>query len=266
MEDEAPHHGYTVAADQSQPAVIRHFGLSLLEHAIRHGWNEYTLEQNTALREWELSLARNLTDQDPLYIRNKIASIWVEIAKRSWALDWMDMDECLAHLWNGSLVSKELVLAILEMLSEDVFGHEDAIAGLRSTELNRACVDIFTPMAVLLDRFPSRGTSINVRYGNEGWLSRMSDLLEWSVAQEGDGEARRACALKVMMTLRSVISWAIPQSLSTAKMTARLCQALRSSHLPIQLVSILYPSNYFDPGISRSLEYPVGELIRCYLW
>ncbi|KAL8779897.1 MAG: hypothetical protein Q9213_006719 [Squamulea squamosa] len=238
LEDEAPHHGYTIAADPSQPAVIRHFGLSLLDHAIRHRWNEYTVEQGTALREWELTLARNLTDKDPLYIRNKIALIWVEIAKRSWALDWMDMDECLAHLWNGSLVSKELVLAILEMLSEDVFGHEDAIAGLRSTELNRACVDIFTPMAVLLDRFPSRGTSINVRYGDEGWLSRMGDLLEWCVTQKSDDDARRACAVKVMMTLRSVVSWAIPQSLSTAKMTARLCQALQSSHLPIQLGAV----------------------------
>ncbi|KAL8862471.1 MAG: hypothetical protein Q9178_000968 [Gyalolechia marmorata] len=238
LDDEAPHHGYTIAADQSQPAIIRHFGLSLLDHAIRHRWDGYTVQQSAALREWELSLAQNITDQDPFYIRNKIASIWVEIAKRSWALDWMDMDECLMRLWNGPLASKELVLAILETLSDDIFGHEDAIAGLRSTELNRACVDIFTPMAVLLDRFPSRGTSINVRYGEEGWLSRMGELLEWCITQEVDAKAQQACAVKVMITLRSVIGWAIPQSLSTTKMTARLCQALGSSHLPIQLAAV----------------------------
>ncbi|KAL8735588.1 MAG: hypothetical protein Q9166_000757 [cf. Caloplaca sp. 2 TL-2023] len=236
-DDKVPVLGYSLAADHSQPAIVRHFGLSLLEHAIRHRWNEYTVEQSTALRDWELSLAQDLADQEPFYIRNKVALIWVEIAKRSWALDWMDMDECLARLWNGSLASKELVLAILEMLSEDVFGHEDAIAGLRSTELNRACVDIFTPMDVLVDQFPSRGTSINVRYGDEGWMSRMGNLLEWCITQEGNDEARQACAVKIVITLRSVISWVIPKSLSTARMITRLCQCLESFHLPLQLVS-----------------------------
>ncbi|KAL8851064.1 MAG: hypothetical protein Q9221_003960 [Calogaya cf. arnoldii] len=198
LDDEAPQHGYTMAADQSEPAIVRHFGLSLLDHAIRYRWNEYTVEQSTVLREWELDLARNLTDRDPSYIRNKIASIWVDIAKRSWALDWMDMDECLTGLWNGPLASKELVLAILETLSEDVFGHEDPIAGLRSTELNRACIGIFTPMSVFLEYYASREIDVNVRYGDEGWLSRMGDLLEWCISQEGDDKARQACAVKVM--------------------------------------------------------------------
>lgn len=237
LDDEAPHHGYTIAADQSQPAVIRHFGLSLLDYAVRHRWNQYTVEQNTLLQDWELDLARNLTEQDPSYIRNKIASIWVDIAKRSWALDWMNMDECLVGLWKGPLASKELVLAILETLSEDVWGHEDPIAGLRSTELSKACLDIFTPMTVLLSLYPSREKNINVRYGEEGWLSRMGDLLEWCISQEGDDEARQACAVKIMITLRSAIGWAIPQSLSTTRITSRLCQALQSSSLPIQLVS-----------------------------
>ncbi|KAL8893153.1 MAG: hypothetical protein Q9215_000159 [Flavoplaca cf. flavocitrina] len=238
LDDEAPHHGYTIAADQSQPPVVRHFGLSLLEHAIRHRWNEYTLEQSTTLREWELRLAQNLTDQDPSYLRNKIASIWVDVAKRSWALDWMDMDECLTRLWDGPLASKELVLAVLETLSEDVFGHEDLIAGLRSSDLSRACFEIFTPMTVLQDHYSSRGTNINVRYGDEGWLSRMGDLLEWCISQEGTHATGQACAVKILVTLRSVIGWAAPQSLSATRMTLRSCQALRSSHLPIQLAAV----------------------------
>ena len=254
LDDEAPHHGYSIAADQSQPSVIRHFGLSLLEHAIRHRWNEYTLEQSTILREWELGLARNITDQDPSYLRNKIASIWVDVAKRSWALDWMDMDECLTRLWDGPLASKELVLAVLETLSEDVFGHEDLIAGLRSSDLSRACFEIFTPISVLQDHYSSRGTNINVRYGDEGWLSRMGDLLEWCIGQEGTHATGQACAVKILVTLRSVIGWAAPQSLSATRMTLRLCQALRSSHLPIQLVSTRSPGRLFD-SVNRAAEW-----------
>ncbi|KAL8706211.1 MAG: hypothetical protein Q9201_000717 [Fulgogasparrea decipioides] len=223
-DEEAPYHGYSLAADKSQSPIVRHYGLSLLENAIRHRWTDYTVEQSTALREWELSLAQNVTDQDPFFIRTKIALLWVELAKRSWALYWMDMDERLVQMWEGSLASKELVLAILEMLSEDIFGHEDATAGLRGTDLNRACVDIFTPMAVLLEHFPSRETSINVRYGDEGWLSRIADLLEYCITTEGNDEARQSCAVKVLLTLRSVVSWVIPKSISASRLVTRLCQ------------------------------------------
>lgn len=239
-DEEAPYHGYRLAADKSQAAIVRHYGLSLLENAVRHRWPDYSAEQSTVVRDWELSLAQNITDQDPFYIRTKIASIWVEIAKRSWALDWMDMDERLVRLWGGSLASKELVLIILETLSDDVFGHEDTTAGLRGTDLNRACVDIFTPMAVLLEHFPSRETSINVRYGDEGWLSRLADLLEPCVTTEGNNESEKACAVKILVALRSVINWVIPKSLSTSNLVTQLCHCLASSHLPIQLVSIHY--------------------------
>ncbi|KAL9005035.1 MAG: hypothetical protein Q9188_002184 [Gyalolechia gomerana] len=203
-DEEAPYYGFKLGADKSQAAIVRHYGLSLLEHAVRHRWADYSAEQSTLVRGWELDLAQNATDSDPFFLRTKIATIWVEIAKRSWALDWMDMDECLVRLWEGSLASKELVLTILETLSEDVFGHEDATAGLRGTDLNRACVDIFTPMSVLLEHFPSRETSVNVRYGEEGWLFRMAELLNWC---NTGGQAEKACAAKLLVTLRSVISW-----------------------------------------------------------
>ena len=236
--DEAPYHGFTLASAKSQPAIVRHYGLSLLEHAIRHRWTDYTSEQSTALRNWVLSLAQGVNDDDLIYIRNKIAAIWVDIAKRSWVLDWMDMDELLVRLWEGPVAQKLLVLTVLESLSEDIFGHEDLTAGLRGTDLNRACVEIFTPATVLAEYFPTRETSVNVRYGDEGWLSRIGSLIEW-ISKEPSVEAfRQICAVKALSTLKSIMGWVIPRALVTTCCVQHVCGCLAASNLPIQLVSM----------------------------
>lgn len=236
FDKEAPYRGFILASTRSQPAVVRHYGLGLLSYAIRHCWDHYTGDQRTALRDWVLELAQSVTDGDPLYIRNKIAELWVETAKRSWALEWMDMDELLFRLWDGSVTQKLLVLTILETLSEDIFGQEDTTAALRGTELNRACVDIFTPVAVLIEHLPSRETSVNVRYGEDGWLSRVGNLLDWCIGDVKINEMQQACAVKCLSTLRSAVSWVLPKALVATNSLQRICRCLASSDVSLQLV------------------------------
>lgn len=240
---EAPYHGFVLASSRSQPAIARHFGLSLLDYAVRHRWVDYTVDQRSAVQEWILELAQNIANDDPFYIRNKIAELWVEIAKRSWALDWMNMDELLVRLWDSSVAHKLLVLTILENLSEDIFGHEDTTAGLRGTDLSRACVDIFTPAIILVEQFPSRETSVNVRYGKEGWLVRTGTLLDWCVSDGQISETQKACAVKGLSVFKSATGWVIPKALVTTRAVQRVCACLSSSSLPIQLVS-MFSLNY----------------------
>jgi exportin-5 len=233
---EAPYRGFILASTRSQPPAVRHYGLGLLGHAIRHHWADYTPDQRTALRDWVLELAQGVADTDPLYIRNKLAELWVETAKRSWVLEWMDMDEFLVRLWDGSVTQKLLVLSVLETLSEDIFGHEDTAAALRGTELNRACVDIFTPALVLSKQFPSRETSVNVRYGEDGWLSRVGDLLERCTDDGKINEMQQACAVKALATFRSAVGWVIPKALVATNTLERTCRCLAASDLSVQLV------------------------------
>ena len=235
-DNEAPYHGFALASEKSQPAIVRHYGLSLLEHAIRHRWTDYTLEQSSALRGWILKLAQSVADDEPLYLRNKVGQLWVEVAKRSWVLDWVDMDQQLVQLWEGIAAQKELVLVVLETLSEDIFSHEDTAAGLRGTELNKACVEIFTPARVLTEHFPSRETSVNVRYGEEGWLSRIGELLEWYSGKGQDEKKLQVCVVAALSTLRSVMAWAIPRALAATNCVQHICGCLASSNLAVQLV------------------------------
>ena len=239
LDKEAPYHGFTLASSKAQPAVMRHFGLSLLDHAIRDQWVDYSLDQRTALRDWVLRLSEDVSAEDPLFIRNKIVEIWVEVAKRSWVLEWMNMDEHLARLWNCSIVQKLLVLTVLETLSEDIFANEDSTAGLRNTDLSRACVEIFTPATVLIEQFPSRDASINVRYGEEGWLSRIGDLIDSCTDQSPIDDQKQACTISSLSTLKSAISWVIPKALIATRTLQRVCECLAVPNMPIQLVSII---------------------------
>lgn len=236
-DEQAPYHGFGLASAKDQPAIVRHYGLSLIEYGVRHRWSEYTPEQSQALRDWVVTLSHSTADSDPPYITNKVAEIWVEIAKRCWGLDWLDMDELLVHLWDGSMVQKALVLIILETLSEEVFGSDDTTAALRGSDLNRACVEIFTPASVLTENFPARETTVDIKYGVDGWISRMADLLDWCIRDGKIDENRRACGVKTLSTFKSVISWIIPRSLVTTHALHRISACLAASDIPLQLVS-----------------------------
>ena len=234
--DDAPYNGYLLASGRAHPAVVRHFGLSLLESAIRLRWMQYSSEEKGAVRDWVLKLAHSVDKSDAPYIRNKVAQLWVEIAKRSWALDWMDMDERLTELWSGSNVQKMLVLEVLETLSENSFGKEDAITALRGSDLNKACVEIFTPYHVIATHFPERDAAVDTRYGREGWLTRISDLLAWCLLQDQRDQDAQSCAARGLSALRSVASWVIPIALAETRCIERTCQLLMKGNCSTQLV------------------------------
>ena len=235
-QEEAPYKGFLYASNKQNEAPLRYYGLSLLENAIRQRWLDYSGDQSVAVRRWVLDLAQAIDKTDAPFIRNKIAQLWVEVAKRSWALDWMDMDEMLVKLWSGHAVRKVLVLEVLENLSENSFGKEDVTTALRGQDLSKACVEIFTPAQAMLEHFPSRDTNVNVRYGNEGWLTRIADFLIWSTKQGTLDDDITLCAAKALSTLKSVVSWAILPAVGTSNAIAAMCEALSSSSRSVQLV------------------------------
>lgn len=239
-DDEAPYHGFTLASDKSQQPVVRHYALSLLEHAIKHKWGEYSVAQATALREWAIQLSQSLSPEDPLYLRNKTAQLWVEIAKRSWGAEWIDMDELLVRLWElpGSIVHKEFVLFVLETLSDEVFNTEDTAAALREAALSKACVEIFTPAIVLAEAFPNRQIGVNIRYREEGWLVRLGGLLTYCLGSDASQNAQyQACAVKTLAVYKSVMPWAVPKAIASSSCVQHMCTTLAAPSVPMQLVS-----------------------------
>ncbi|ORY67085.1 armadillo-type protein [Pseudomassariella vexata] len=238
--NEAPSHGYTLASDKSQAPVVRHYALSLLEHAIKHKWEQYTKEQAVALRNWVLELSRNVSREDPGYLRNKVAVLWVEVAKRSWVADWMDMDTLLVQLWQvpDSAVHKELVLLILETLSDEIFNGDDAVVAVREGVLSKASVEIFTPAAVLLETFPKRQPGPEVRCGDEGWLRRITDFLGQCLAGDLQNEEIRNCAVRGLTVIHSLMPWVIPNAATATGCVPVVCDALRAPHVAVQKAAL----------------------------
>lgn len=217
-EKEAPYHGFKLAQDTQLEPIVRHFGLLLLENAIRYSWQEYSEAESTAVRTWIVQLGEAVRTDDPPYLRNKIAQLWVEVAKRSWASEWLDMDELLVRLWENSAqqpnpAQRDLVLFILETLVDDVFNREDSVAGVRNTPLSKACFDIFTPVSVFATYYPQRlETPTVTRCGEEGWLQRLVTLLGGALSAGAKDNAEvKACCIKILTVIKACMGWAIPK-------------------------------------------------------
>ncbi|KAF1946379.1 ARM repeat-containing protein [Clathrospora elynae] len=236
---QAPSHGHTLALDRAQPAQLRHYGLTMLEYSIKYSWDDFTEEQGAALRGYVIELAQNISEGDPVYLRNKVAQLWTEIAKRSWGAEWLDMDEQLVSLWTTSLHHQAVVLYILETLSEEVFNREDATAGLRGSELGRACVEIFTPTVVLQEQLPTRDKNLGVRCGDEGWLRRLCDNLDWCLGQDYQNqEAVRTSAVKTMRALRAAMPWIMPKAIAATQVIEAVCKALAVPVVEMQTAAV----------------------------
>jgi len=238
IQPDAPASGHSLASNTTHNAIVRHYGLSLLDFTIRHRWDDYSEQQKETLRGWVCRFAQNISNTDLKFFRNKIGQLWVEIAKRSWPVEWHDMDKSMTALWSMSAVHQELILHILETMSDEVFSKEELSLALRGTEIGKAFTEIFTPAAVLTEVFPNREFGHNLRHGDEGWLQRL--LAALTLRLDSDLETQEACnnAHDILKVLRSVMPWIIPEAVMRTSCIQTLCRCLAQPRKPLQLAAV----------------------------
>ncbi|KPI44323.1 uncharacterized protein AB675_8579 [Cyphellophora attinorum] len=269
--------GLELAAEQSQQPLVRHFGLSLLEYAVKHQSHEFDDARNDQLRACIIDLGRNISNDDPVFIRNKISELWVELAKRSWALDWHDLDFLLCEFWEQTYIYKSFVLAVLENLSEDLFVREDPTAVLRGSDLNTALVEIYTPRSSYDGGIRIGNTVHHMRHGDEGWLVRITKFLESSLGKTTHEAEEKITISKAIMTLRSAFGWIMASAIEEAGCLLVVCNCLVKNDEDIIMAAVdaliaLYNRQSLQDGEIRSLVYPlcqpgsVSILRQVYEW
>lgn len=274
---EALQYGFVLSTNRSQPPVVRHFGLSLLSHVIRHEGYQLSEEQNEQLHNCVLELGRSILPSDLSFVRNKIAELWIELAKRSWALDWFDLDEELVRLWSQELVHKDFVLIVLENLSEDIFVRDDTMAVLRGRDLNSALVEIFTSKTNYAGGIKIGDSIRQVRFGDEGWLTRIKQFLEEYAKSSNLGAALKETALKALATLRSVFIWVMTPSIVHSMSLAVTCNFLTNGDADLVMAAVdallsLYGRTRLEELEVQALVYPliqpdgIATLRQLYTW
>ena len=215
---DAPHYGFVLAEDPNHNEAVRYYGLQLLEHAIRYKWETYGRTQTDQILRWVQCLAGSIRAVDKSFIRNKIAQLWADAAKRSWAGEWMEQDKQLVALWerpkkDKGFSAKMFVLYVLETLSEDIMEGEDTLAGLRSDELKSALNDVMVPLPLYQEFQQTRKERMDVRFGDDGWVSRMCALFAWCLREIKTSPDRAytdkalECAIKTLHALRPTMQW-----------------------------------------------------------
>ncbi|KAG9070463.1 hypothetical protein KI688_007999 [Linnemannia hyalina] len=194
------------------------------------------------------------------FIKEKVASLFVEVVKREWPGTWDDMDVFLRQMFYKDETTREMSLFILRSLCEDVCIYDDPVAGLRKKDLRAGLLVIMSSEAILREHYPDgvKGHKDEVtlmvgEQGNDGWLNRLSVLLQELLPRcqtEAKTPADEKIAVAALRTLSATLDWVISSSVSSTSVVPLICQATLSPSEKIRLAG----AECYDVLSSRNLS------------
>ncbi|KAH3899133.1 probable Protein MSN5 [Saccharomycodes ludwigii] len=286
LHKDAPLFGYTLGTQYENDYILKHFGLQLLEYSIRKNWASYDIAKMNAVRKWIEELNSKVTSQDPRYIKEKLAYLWAEIAKRVWGeylkitsiekdedtdngiapaeLDenqllysWCDMDTNLMQMWQMNESTREVVLIIFRTLFEDIFLLDDLIAMKRMSVLQPLCIMIICPVQLFMNKYKFDKSWILFKNSNQNgwfsvWVNELRDLLNTSPDSP--------YLVRLLETLKTSLNWPISDIVLESNIAQLLFRCLltnnsKSKVLALDSLHILYTRPYPDSGqLDKLLE------------
>ncbi|RXN31193.1 exportin-5 [Labeo rohita] len=170
-------------AEKSQTAVVRHFGLQILEHVVKFKWNDMAPQEKLQLKNCTMGLLSDGTHpilQEECHVKDALSRIAVEMIKREWPQHWPDMLKEMEALTAMGDTQTELVMLVLLRLAEDVITfqtlHTQRRRDIQHT-LTQNMDSIFTFLVGILQLHVNEYKKLNCIAGQELKAKEDSSLL-----------------------------------------------------------------------------------------
>lgn len=291
LSEESPFWGFQLASPDNygKNYIVRHFGLSLLQHATTKLYHTFDRAKTLAVREWIVTLSGQITEDDPHYLKEKLAFLWTAVAKRLWgnfliktadepdseqsslptvskedAIDgWASMDADLWRLWNASTQTRELSLIILRTLFEDIYLLDDPVASRRTSILNQLSVLIVTPTSILDEIYETNPNLSMCKMLEQGWFVEWSKFL-YEILNSNDfaSPTVQKFVPKILNTFKTCLHWIQPSVLRNENIMSTLINILtipdmKFQTLAVDCLHILFTRTYND---LEDFEFFIGSI------
>ena len=210
---------------KSDPAACRTVGLDLarnpnpqarvlafilLESITKLHWKKLSPQQKIQVRKDVLDiLASPPQAGDTGFVREKIASLVNEVAKRDWPNEWPEYFDALVRISNVGDPQREMVLLVIRRLIEDVTTFSRDLTKNRCDQL----MGELKAKSKQLMAFLTQGLQAQ----QKAWNANHS-------------EAAGKVAVRIIETLSTFFSWVAPSIIFDAKVPALLCSFLGDVH------------------------------------
>ncbi|XP_042308146.1 exportin-5 isoform X2 [Sceloporus undulatus] len=211
-------------AEKTQTAIVRHFGLQILEHVVKFRWNTMTRLEKVYLKNNVMGLISNGTQnilEEESHIKDVVSRIVVEMIKREWPQHWPDMLKELDTLSKQGETQTELVMFILLRLAEDVVTFQTLPAQRRR--------DIQQTLTQNMDKIFS--FLLNTLQQNVNKYRRM----KVDASQESKAQANCRVGIAALNTLAGYIDWVAMNHITAdnCKLLEMLCLLLNEPELQV---------------------------------
>ncbi|GBP07029.1 Exportin-5 [Eumeta japonica] len=111
--------GLLLASGAHYSAVVKHFGLQLMEHTVKYRWPQISQAEKIFIKENAMKLLF-MGGWDTAHLNDALARVIVEMIKREWPQQWPTLLAELSDACNRGHVHTQIVLHVFLRLAEDV--------------------------------------------------------------------------------------------------------------------------------------------------
>lgn len=111
--------GLLLASGNQYSAVVKHFGLQLMEHTIKYRWTQITQPEKLFIKENAMKLLY-MGGWETAHLNDALARVIVEMIKREWPQQWSTLLAELSDACARGHLHTQIVLHVFLRLVEDV--------------------------------------------------------------------------------------------------------------------------------------------------